>query len=82
MESRIIPSQYISVPSQARYIQVRRDAKLGEAIVCGELFLILPGVFDTSMDTELMAETVRVKSVDSFWRHKSTGGSRELLCGY
>lgn len=66
MASSITQSNYTSVPSQAKRLQERRDARADEAVICGERFLTLPGVYDTSGDTELMAETVELKQTDSF----------------
>ncbi len=57
---------YISYPSQAEHIVLRREAEPLMVEVCGEEFVVHRGVYRTAGDTELLAESVQIGAEETF----------------
>ncbi len=66
MSTDLSPSIHTAKDSQQRRLQERKAASSISVKVCGVDFAVERGVYDTSIDTELMAETVRLEPEDIF----------------
>ena len=79
MTDSIKPGAHLAHDSQAMRLTERKTAQPKEVSVCGTSFVIFPGVYDTSVDTELMAETVALRPDDSFFEIGCGSGAVSLL---
>lgn len=75
----IRPSAHAAFAFQQQRLEERKTAQPKNAVVCGTEFLVLPGVYDTSVDTELMAESVVVGPKDRFLEIGCGTGAVSLL---
>ena len=66
MEPKMPRSAFRSVPTQAKRIEERRNAKPVETVCCGLTISVEPGVYQTSTDSELMAASVHITSKQRF----------------
>ena len=66
MIKKLKPSKFSAKDSQVERLRERHSAKPMEIICCGKNFKIFGGVYKTSTDTELMAETVQINSDKTF----------------
>ncbi len=59
-------SNFKSVPGQTKRLDERHGNEYIDVYICGEDIVIHPGVYKTSGDTELMIESVKIKTDQSF----------------
>lgn len=57
---------FTAIPSQVQRLYERRVAKSKEVMCCGLPIIVLRGVYQTSADTELLAESVRIAPSENF----------------
>lgn len=71
---------FTAFESQAKRLRERRGAKVAMTVrVCGVDFEVMPGVYATSVDTELMADSVRLESDEDFLEIGCGSGAVSLL---
>lgn len=58
-------STFIAQPKQAAKLAERKTASASTVTIHGVEFVVLPGVYDTSIDTELMIDSVQVGERDT-----------------
>lgn len=68
-------------PSQKRKFIERRSTPQRTVTVCGQEFIALQNVYDTSTDTELMADVVNIKNNQTFLEIGCGTGAVSLLVG-
>lgn len=68
-------------PGQEKKFVERRSALQRTVTVCGEKFIALQNVYDTSTDTELMIDTVSINSDQTFIEIGCGTGAVSLLVG-
>ncbi|HEU0051049.1 MAG TPA: class I SAM-dependent methyltransferase [Patescibacteria group bacterium] len=66
METAISPSAFAAIPSQCERLAERHLAKSKEIFACGLNVSVFGGVYGTSGDTELLAETVSIGPQETF----------------
>jgi methylase of polypeptide subunit release factors len=79
MKTLLSSSNHSAQQSQSERLQERKSASTSTAKVCGVDFVIHPGVYGTSVDTELMAETVVLNSNERFLEIGCGSGAISLL---
>ncbi|MDQ7814925.1 MAG: class I SAM-dependent methyltransferase [Patescibacteria group bacterium] len=72
-------SSHSAKDSQQKRLQERKTAAPVAVKVCDVDFVVERGVYDTSVDTELMAQTVRLGSDDTFLEVGCGSGAISLL---
>lgn len=73
------PDRHAAFESQRQRLEERKAGSPRYESVCGTEFLVLPGVYDTSVDTELMAESVVLMATDRFLEVGCGCGAVSLL---
>ncbi len=68
-------------PSQEKKFIERRSTPKVTVDVCGEKFIVLKNVYDTSTDTELMVDVVSIKKDQTFVEIGCGSGAVSLLVG-
>jgi len=68
-------------PSQEKKFIERRSTPKITVDVCGEKFIVLKNVYDTSTDTELMVDVVSIKKDQTFIEIGCGSGAVSLLIG-
>lgn len=66
MKWTIKASTFKAIPSQAQRLRERHVAESKKVVCCGLKITVLGGVYQTSADTELMAESVRIAPTENF----------------
>ena len=66
MSTSILQSDFLSIPKQAKRLEERHNAAQTTVTCCGMNLVIDPGVYQTSRDSELMAESVKITNDQSF----------------
>lgn len=66
MKSNFKSSNFISIPRQAARLDERHKADVSEVICCGMRINVGRGVYGTSSDSELLAETVKISPQENF----------------
>ncbi len=59
-------TKYYSIPSQSARLNERRSGKSLEVECCGMEIIVNPGVYQTSGDSDLMAESVKIGHDENF----------------
>lgn len=73
------PGGFIALERQRRRIAQRRKQATHDVMVCGQRFTVLRGVYDTGLDTELMAEAVVIGRGDTLLDVGCGNGAMTLL---
>jgi methylase of polypeptide subunit release factors len=79
MKSLILKSTHSAKSSQAERLKERRIASIQNVKVCGTDFVIGRGVYETSIDTELMVETVVLNRDETFMEVGCGSGAVSIL---
>jgi methylase of polypeptide subunit release factors len=79
MDNLLSASVHAAKESQAERLKERKTAASKHVTACGRDFIVDRGVYDTSVDTELMAETVRLGAGESFLEIGCGSGAVSLL---
>lgn len=66
MNNNLKPSDFKSIPRQAIRLEERHKSEPFEVICCGMQIRAGTGVFSTSTDSELLAETVKISLSENF----------------
>lgn len=77
----ILAGTFNATPSQVERLRERHGSKAKEIVCCGLPITVLGGVYQTSTDTELMAESVRITSSESFLEIGCGTGVISLVLG-
>jgi release factor glutamine methyltransferase len=75
------PSLFPSLEKQKRRINERRNAELEIVTVCGIDFEVFPNVYQTSVDTELLAKASRIRGADRFLEIGCGCGAVSIILG-
>lgn len=63
---KIRQTDFHSVPRQSARLEERKNEKSYEAECCGMKIVVNPGVYQTSGDSDLMAESVKIENGETF----------------
>lgn len=66
METKITKSEFQSIPRQTVRLKERHEAQQMEVECCGMKIIVDPGVYGTSGDSELMANSVYIEKSENF----------------
>lgn len=79
METSLSRGAHSAKPSQQKRLEERKSAAPMPVTVCGVDFIVERGVYGTSVDTELMAETVRLNPQETFLEIGCGSGAVSIL---
>ena len=81
MLSQLSKSSFNAIPSQKKRLRERHEAKTLEIEVCDLKIRVLGGVYKTSADTVLMAESVRIGKKQTFLEIGCGAGVVSIILG-